>query len=345
MLKGKKSPTRDQINVVRAVTVWYLDTYFRTLDDIGVLEMFCSSERVGHFAVDRSRLASGDGDALFKLLVTMTMFQRRSDLQIMRVLRGISADDVNEMTNSETLLRLVDTTDCPYISDFQNLKNHCDLNKDPLTKFGFCKARHETPCHLKRHTQILKRYGHFGKVPTSAALTLRSLESNSLSEFKRNVFAKIADPLQRAIALEQGLSRIWRVGEKIVAMFLSAVTNSSLSGSLSPWSEGVDSNYFLVIDSNVTLFLKSIGYSGSMTYAARRQFVYDLASRVNYGKYKQDFEHYNLTIVQQALFMFMSESNRRNSQRDCSHAAPTSCNKCSDLVSRYCFHRKAEIRG
>ena len=62
--------------------------------------MFCREDRVGYFAVDSQALAAGEGEALFNLLVTMTMFQRRSDRQIMRVLRGISKSHAREMTRS-----------------------------------------------------------------------------------------------------------------------------------------------------------------------------------------------------------------------------------------------------
>ena len=127
-------------------------------------------------------------------------------------------------------------------------------------------------------------------------------------------------------------------------MFLSAVTNRDLSGDLAPWAEGVDSSYFVVIDSNVDLFLKVTGYSGPMTYAARRRFVQTLASRVPIDDYRDDLQRYNPRLIQQALYMFMSESNRRASERDCSHSAPASCHACPNALARYCPRRKNPTR-
>jgi hypothetical protein len=298
--------------------------------------MFCSRDRVGHFAVNAQSLAMGDGEALFRLLVTMTMFQRRSDLQIMRVLRGISAEDAKEMTDADTLLGLASKIDCPHIRDLTTLKTHCDLSKDPVTKRGGCSQRFNTPCHLKRHTELLKRYGHFGKVPTSAALNLRSFGANSLAELKRQVWDRIDCPARRATALEESITRSWRVSEKIAAMFLSAVTNKALSGDLAPWTDGIDTGHFVVVDSNVDLFLKVIGYSGPMTYRARREFVQRLARRVPLNHYYAGLESYNPRIVQQALYMFMSKSNRLGSELDCSHDGPARCTGCPMTLKQIC---------
>lgn len=41
--------------------------------------------------------------------------------------------------------------------------------------------------------------------------------------------------------------------DQIAVMYLSAVTNRYLSGELAPWADGVNSDHFVVIDSNVDL--------------------------------------------------------------------------------------------
>lgn len=333
-------PSRSQYSATRAVVSWYLETYYQTEQDVGVPAMFCREDRVGHFAVDAQALAKGDGDALFRLLVTMTMFQRRSDLQIMRVLRGMSARSAHEMTTSSSLLELVDSVDCPHIQRLEMLKSRCDLAKDPASKRGLCAARPQTTCHLKRHTELMKRYGHFGKMPTSVALVLREHNVTCLASLREQLWETISTPRDRALALERALSGAWRVSDKIAAMFLSAVSNRALSGELAPWHEGVDTDHFIVIDSNVDLFLKSIGYSGAMTYAARRQFIQMLARRVPLDEYWPGLRRYNPRLVQQALYMFMSESNRRASEQDCSHSAPASCEVCPTPLARHCSRRR-----
>ena len=230
-------------------------SYYRTPDDVGVTEMFCRKDRVGHFAIDRSALVTGKPEALFGLLVTMTMFQRRSDAQIMRVLRGIERDDASEMTDARRLLVLADDG-CKHAQSLDTLLDLCDLGKCPETKRGICGRHPKFAYHLKRHTELLKRYGHFGKVPTSAALTLRAHGVTDLSELQARIWRLYSDPHARAVALEEALSLSWRISEKIAAMYLSAVTNRDLSGDMAPWADGVDTDHFVVIDSNVDLFLR-----------------------------------------------------------------------------------------
>jgi hypothetical protein len=302
--------------------------------------MFCREDRVGHFAADAMALSAGDGDMLFRLLVTMTMFQRRSDLQIMRVLQGISEPDAREMTDAKVLLGLSDTLACQNAGNLSSLKERCDLTKDPESKRGACSSHPETPCHMKRHTELLKRYGHFGKMPTSAALAIRKNGVGNLAELKDRIWEDTKCPTERAIALEQAISHSWRVSKKIAAMFLSAVTNQDLSGNLAPWAQGVETSYFIVIDSNVDLFLKATGYAGSMSYEARHKFIQTLAERVPLDEYRADLTHYNPRIVQQALYMFMSESNRRAISRDCSNSEKCSCQTCPSSLADICSRNR-----
>ena len=336
MTREIPKPNCQQYSAARAVTVWYLDTYYGTPEDVGVSSMFCREDCVGHFAVDAKGLSTGDGDMLFRLLVTMTMFQKRSDRQIMRVLQGIAKRDAREMTDAAVLLELSDTLDCPNAGDLSLLKERCDLAKDLESKRGICNAYPNTHCHMKRHTELLKRYGHFGKMPTSAALAMRTNGVMSLVELKDRIWKDTECPIERSIALEQAISRSWRVSKKIASMFLSAVTNQDLSGDLAPWSQGADTNHFVVIDSNVDLFLKATGYAGPKSYEARREFIQSLAMRVPLDKYRPTMRRYNPRIVQQALYMFMSESNRRASDSDCSHTFPPVCLTCSSTLLPIC---------
>jgi hypothetical protein len=304
--------------------------------DVGVAAMFCRHDRVGHFAIDHAALSANSPEALFRLLVTMTMFQRRSDLQIMRVLRGISYEDAFELTDATKLLSLADDN-CEFARTLDALINQCDLWKCPQTKRGICGQRPTSTCHLKRHTELLKRYGHFGKMPTSAALMLRAHGVTDLPSLRaQQIWERIADPHNRAIALEGAISRAWRISEKIAAMYLSALTNQDLSGKLAPWAEGVDSDHFVVIDSNVDLFLKAIDYRGSMTYRARRVFIQSLAARINLDEFHPGIRRHNPRLVQQALYMFMSESNRRANTADCCYDEPASCDRCPLALASHC---------
>lgn len=331
-----RRPRASQVAATKAVVRWYLEHHFRRPSDPGVLEMFCDPSRVGAFAVDRRALRAGDGRALFRLLVATAMFQRRQDVQILRILQGMGASDADEISDAEQLLALVDDGGCAHMRTTLALAEQCDLAKDPRTRLGCCSANPKVACHLKRHTVLLKRYGHFGKVPTSIALMIREAGAEDLSALRRLVMKRARDPLARAQELERELSRAWRVNQKIASMFLSMVTNPDLSRGLAPWSRGIDWTYYVVIDSNVDLFLASIGYQGNGTYEARRDFLRDLARGIDLTEFDSALQRYNPRLVQQAMYLFMSTANRRAAAVDCLHLAPTVCATCPRAVRSRC---------
>jgi hypothetical protein len=331
-----RPPTAAQVKAVTDVVRWYLQTHFRRPGDPGVVEMFCDPERVGAFAVDRAALGAGDGRALFKLLVTTAMFQRRQDVQIMRILRGIGRRDATEITDARRLLKLVDATPCAHVKSLDSLRELCDLAKHPVTREGRCTQGARVACPLKRHTVLLKRYGHFGKMPTSLALMLRQAGASDLRALRRGVFARHGDPLERARALESAISEAWRINQKIASMFLSAVTNPDLSPGLAPWSAGLDWTYYVVVDSNVDLFLASLNYRGGSTYDARRDFVRALARKIDLTEFDPALHAFNPRLVQQAMYLFMSTANRRAAAGDCMHLAPSVCATCPRVVRARC---------
>ena len=302
--------------------------------------MFCEPKRVGHFAVDPNQLAAGEDNALFRLLVTMIMFQRRSDAQIMRVLKGISSENATELTSAERLLQLSQRSSCPHLRSLSALIKICDLGKDRQSKLGVCSENPALKCHLKEHTVLLKRYGHFGKVPTAAALLLHEQGGGSFKLLKKQIWKSSNCPSWRATRLIETLSASWRVSDKIAAMFLSAITNRDLSGKLACWADGVDSSQFIVIDSNVDLFLKAIGYEGALTYRARKEFLQAISAQIDLSELDPSLQSYNPRIVQQALYMFMSVSNRREASQDCGDSSKRVCESCGTELSLICprFH-------
>lgn len=328
--------TANQTRVTETAVRWYLRTHYRTPDDPGTPAMFCDPDKVGAFAVDGSALCDGKDTALFKLLVATTMFQRRQDVQVLRILRGISPSDAAELTSSPRLLDLVDATNCAHAKTVAELVRSCDLAKDPIKRHGCCVANPHVACHLKRHTVLLKRYGHFGKVPTSAALMLREAGARGLSDLRTAVLKSEKDPRKRAIALETMLSRSWRISQKIASMFLSAVCNPDLATTGAPWSRGIDWTYFVVVDSNVDLYLASINYRGAKTYDARRDFIQALARKIDLRRLDRRIRHsYNPRLVQQAVYLFMSAANRRVLANDCMHNVGA-CAVCPRQIAQRC---------
>ena len=334
---GRKSVAEArQLTAVLAAVKWYLKTHYQRPTDPGMPAMFCDPERVGRFAVDEKALRRGDPASLFRTLIATTMFQRRQDQQIMRVLRHMPPRDALEVSDSEMLLALVDGAECDLVKSNATLLSGCDLAKDPTTRLGCCAARPGIACHLKRHTVALKRYGHFGKVPTSAALALREAGVTTLSGLRTQVLRRHSDPVERAAALEMALSRSWRISQKIACMFLATVATPDLSWPTAPWSRGVDWTRFVVIDSNVDRFLVSIGYRGRMTYDARRDFVLRISGEINLCSLDRRIKHaYNPRLVQQAMYAFMSASNRRALPEDCMHE-PSACGRCPGALRERC---------
>jgi hypothetical protein len=178
-------------------------------------------------------------------------------------------------------------------------------------------------------------------MPTSLALVLREAGVADLEQLRGEVLRRERDPLARAISLEVVLSRAWRVNQKIASMFLSAVSNPDMSRGGAPWAVGLDWAYFVVIDSNVDLFLATIGYRGRGSYDARRQFILALAERIDLRCLDHRLRCYNPRVVQQALYLFMSATNRRRARGDCMHVGRRACAKCPSTLTRRCPVRSA----
>lgn len=336
------SLTSWQVRRARAAVKWYLKQHYGRPGDPGLPEMFFDKEKVGHFAISAEDFYAGDDDALFKLLVATVMFQRRQDVQIMRVLKNMAPETVNEITDPSLLLELADEDGCAALSGLDELKATCDLAKHPKTKVGVCQYNSAYACALKRHTVALKRYGHFGKVPTALAMALRERGFNALSELYQDAISRDGGPTAAAERIEEVLQSAWRVSDKIAAMYLSMLTNSALSpGHDAPWAEGVDATKFVVIDSNVDLFLKAIDYPGPWTYQRRREFIEAISERISLDEFDERLDAYNPRIVQQAMYLFMSESNRRSLARDCSMEPSPPCSDCDAAIKTICPRRVA----
>jgi len=332
-------PSRRQIDATRAVVRWYLRLFFGTHHDPGVTARFCEPEVVGLWAIDAAQLRAGDPDALFRLLIATAMFQRRQDQQILRILRGTPSFAIQDLTDARGLLIAAAACGCPALETNDALLASCDLTKHATTKLGVCTLRPETQCRPKEHTVWLRRYGHFGKVPTSAALMLRETGAGDLRGLYERVLREHRTRAARSVALELELSRAWRINQKIASMFLSGISNPDLARGLAPWTDGLDWRRFVVIDSNVDLFLASIGYRGPASYDARRDFVRELAGGIDLRSEGARTHADNPRLVQQAMFVFMSAANRRASPNDCMHVRPPLCAQCPDALHRRCAPR------
>ncbi len=335
--------TARQVEVTRAVVRWYLATHHGSPDDQGTAQVFCDSKRVGAFAVSREALLAHDGEALFRLLVTIAMFQRRQDKQITAILRSMTPDEAFELSSLNRLLALVDQSPCDLLRTTEAIRERCDLTKHATTKLGICAANALAACHLKRHTVLMRRYGHFGKVPTSAALVVRESGAIDLAAMLAAVRGSARTRHGRARALIDALAQTWRISEKIAAMFLSTICNPDLTPGVPEWKD-VDWRHFIVIDSNVDLFLDALAYRGPRSYEARRVFLRALSKRIDLAAMRRNLRRDNPRIVQQAMYLFMSASNRRVMPGDCMHLGAKACAACPRALSRICPARTTGAR-
>ncbi len=270
---------------------------------------------------------------MFKVFIATTVFQRLQDQLVFRILRGLSPQRVSRLSSVRSLLAAVSRAPCELVKTSTDLHEVCDLTKVPDGAKGVCARAPNLRCHLKDHTIWLKRYGHFGKVPSSAVLMLKELGVRDFGDLFRSAL-NMSSPQEGAAFLENALMRVWRVSRKIAAMFLSAACNPDLTSIRAPWSDGIDWSRFVVIDSNTDLFLKSIGYQGAGTYDARLNFLSEVAHRVDLRAMSPRLTAYNPRLVQQAMYMFMSASNRRASRADCSFQDV--CSTCPRELSLRC---------
>lgn len=199
------------------------------------------------------------------------MFQRRSDLQIMRVLRGISHEDALELTDATQLLNLADNN-CEFARTLDAFFSS-NVTRCTQTKRGICGQRPKSTCHLKRHTELLKRYGHFGKMPTSAALMLREQGVSDLPSLRAQIWELTGGPSRASHrSWERAISRTWRVSEKIAAMYLRPSRTEICPGTSRRGPTAWTAITSLSSTATSISFLRAIDYRGPMTYRARRVF-------------------------------------------------------------------------
>lgn len=341
--RTKSSPrlTGWQVRKTRLVVAWYLEHHYGRGEELGTREMYADPTRVGRLAVDPGALSAGLPTALFRVLVATAMFQRIRDSHVTSILRGLSPRVAREVGSLNWLAREAGRGVCDRSRTTELLRESCDLMKDPDTGEGTCGVAPGLACHLKSHTVALRRYGHFGKVPSSLALAVKEAGATDLRALQRRVLRETTSPLEAAYRLEADLSRAWRVNKKISSMFLSVVSNPDLGGTVAPWQEGLDWSYFVVIDSNVDLFLSNLGYEGPWTYGARRSFVKALAERISLDELRPGLSAYNPRIVQQAMYLFKSTGNRRALATDCHRGGAEVCGACPPALRTMCALREA----
>jgi len=268
---------------------------------------YCDSARVGHFAVDGNRLAAGDERELFKLFVTLTMFQALRDVVIMRHQRALTLAGMRVVADLSVVSQAIADHPCDAFHAPDTFEDHCDISKDG-TDID-CGMFPGVACHVKDATRIFNRMGDMGKLPTSA--WLRLWQGGGMQALLEEVCREEASPTKRAGLLVARFAAVHRVGRKLATMFVSALSTPALAPGLTPWFPKIDGNELVVVDTNVARAVDALRAPGAAkTYDARANWVCEQAAKIDLRVFQPDLPAYSPRLVQEALYNFCSKSNR-----------------------------------
>jgi hypothetical protein len=321
MRRDRATPARVLAGVVR----WYVVARGSARD----VPFYCDPALVGAFAVAPDELASGSEDALFRLFVSLSMFQAVRDVVVMRRQRSLNPSEMRLVADAGVVGRSICAHRCPALVSAERFEETCDVSKTHLVVD--CGTLVGAPCHVKDATGVFNRMGDMGKLPTSA--WLRLWKKGGVGRVFAAVCKEEASPTKRAALLVERFARVHRVGRKLATLFVSALSTPALALGLTPWFPDVDGNDLVVVDTNVARAVDRLREPGaSRTYDARAQWVRARASQLDLRDLSRDLPSYSPRFVQQALYAFCSKSNRvargdvcAQRSAPCGHCAPTLC--------------------
>lgn len=315
------------IDEIEGVTAWYLRTAYGRWEGPGVLPFYADARRVGRFAVDLSALGERDPDAIFQLLITLASYQARRDIDIMAIQRAMAHRRAADMTSTARLRVLVDRSRCLHLRDGADaFDQRCNVRRDLERGITTCDTHPRTPCHVKDATTAIGRMGDFGKLPTSAWL---HIGSSGLHRWLIDICSQEKEPHARGARLVDRVSTIYRIGRKLASMFVSALSVAELGGP-APWRPDVDGSRILVVDANVAAAIRIWRRErGANSYEGYANWLLIAANRIDLSALREDLPRSSPRLVQQAVYLFRSRSNRVALGDEC---ATVSCRSCPSRI-------------
>lgn len=311
---------------ISAILRWYFDRVYGHLEGPGKLPFYCDPAKIGHFAIAPADLASGKEASLFRLLVTMAMFQARRDVVIMAQQRSMPSSAALHLTSPQWIQNQIHNSPCKFLAAAESFDRQCTVAKQD----GTVTCARRASCHVKEASTVMLRMGDMGKLPTSA--WLHCWQDGQLAREYRHLLITETDPKQRATKLMKYFERVYRVGQKLAAMFVSALSVPALAPGLTPWFPEVDGADLVVVDTNVAQIIDRLrGCKSARTYEARAHWLRKQAEKIDLSKYHPTMPAYSPRLVQQALYHFGSKSNRIHRGDSCSN----SCDTCH-LLNQLC---------
>ncbi|MCC6812129.1 MAG: hypothetical protein IT381_32210 [Deltaproteobacteria bacterium] len=308
---------------VKAVVRWYVDR--QQTDE---LPFYCDAARIGAFAVEPDELAAGTEAAVFRLFVTLSMYQALRDVVIMRQQHSLPRESTRVVADIATVKRSISRHVCPKLRSVQTFEEGCDVAKEG--GIVDCSSHPGLTCHVKDATLVFKRMGDMGKLPTSA--WLRLWIDGGVRARMVEVCEEEPSPTKRAALLVERFAAVHRVGRKLATMFVSALSTPSLAPGLTPWSPDIDGNELVVVDTNVARAVDALRAADApRTYEARARWVREQAALIDLSVFRPDLPAYSPRLVQEALYAFCSKSNRVAREDPCMQRAGP-CALCTSAL-------------
>jgi hypothetical protein len=320
------------IEEIARIVRWYLGTAYGRWEGPGTVPFYGDPRRVGRFAVDLDALAARDPDAIFHLLITLGAYQSRRDVDIMAIQRSIGARRAAEMTSPRRLRVLIEGSACEYTRDPEIFDRCCDVRRDLERDRTTCATRPRTRCHVKDATEAIGRMGDLGKISTSAWLHLGVA---GLQRWFAEACLLEDDPHARARRLVARVATLYRIGVKLASMFVTALSVPEL-GWGAAWAPEVDGSRIVVVDANVGHAINIWRMNRRpKTYGMLARWLIAAADQIDLSRMRSTLPRRSPRLVQQAVYLFRSRSNRAALGDVCA-AKP-----CSSCPSRVCpFHAK-----
>jgi hypothetical protein len=322
---------RPPLEQLSSVVRWFLDTK----QFAETKPFYCLPEHVGAFAVAPDELAAGGDAALFRLFVTLAMYQALRDVVIMRQQQLMPRASMRAVADVVLVKRSIARHECSVLRSADAFEEDCDVSK--IGKVVDCGKRPGTACHVKDATVVFNRMGDMGKLSTSA--WLRLWKDGGVRSLLADVRQDEVSPTKRALLLVKRFARVYRVGRKLATMFVSALSTPVLAPGLTPWFPDIDGNDLVVVDTNVARAVDSLRELGApRTYNARESWVREQAARLDLRDFRRDLPSYSPRFVQQTLYAFCSKSNRLARGDKCAKRQ-TPCAGCSPALCPFALEQ------
>ena len=308
----------------KAIVRWYFDE-----GRVEGVPFYCDPTRIGAFAIEPDALAAGTDAAVFRLFLTLSMYQALRDVVIMRQQRSLPRASMRVVADVATVKRSIARHTCPKLGSVDAFEEGCDVVKDgDDIDCGTCPGE---SCHVKDATRVFNRMGDMGKLPTSA--WLRLWRGGGVKALLDDVCREEPSRTKRAVLLVARFAAVHRVGRKLATMFVSALSTPALAPGLTPWFPKVDGNGLVVVDTNVARAVDALRAPGAAkTYDARERWVREQAAKLDLRAFGPELPAYSPRLVQEALYAFCSKSNRvargdacAERGAPCATCAPTLC--------------------